>query len=75
MNGRERINAWFDERGWTPFPFQEETWSVYSRGQSGLVHAPTGLGKTLAVWCGPLIEWLDQHPDSAQWSPRAAPPL
>ena len=29
-------------------------------GESGLIHAATGTGKTLAAWWGPLLEWLDE---------------
>ena len=39
--------AWFAAQGFTPFAFQEEVWTAYARGESGLVHAPTGMGKTL----------------------------
>jgi ATP-dependent Lhr-like helicase len=34
------------------FPFQEEVWQAAAAGESGLLHAPTGAGKTLAVWLG-----------------------
>ncbi len=47
--------AWFAGQGWTPFPFQEEVWSAFARGESGLVHAPTGMGKTYAAWLPPLV--------------------
>ncbi len=50
--------AWFAGAGWMPFPFQREAWCAYLRGGSGLVHAPTGTGKTLAVSVGPLLEAL-----------------
>src|SRR6185436_591558 len=33
-------------------------WAAYLRGESGLIHASTGTGKTLAAWGGPLLEWL-----------------
>ncbi|MGI9177428.1 MAG: hypothetical protein ACR2IT_06175, partial [Pirellulales bacterium] len=46
----ETFRAWFAARGWEPFPFQEETWAAAVAGTSGLVHAPTGTGKTLAAW-------------------------
>ena len=65
---------WFRQRGWKPFPFQEETWAAYREGKSGLVHAPTGLGKTYAVWGGPVLEWLAENPDRALW-PRQPEPL
>jgi ATP-dependent Lhr-like helicase len=54
---------WFAARGWTPFPFQQEVWSTYLAGESGLIHAPTGTGKTYAAWLGPLMEWVAAHPE------------
>lgn len=48
----------FQVRGWKPFPFQRAVWRAYREGKSGLLHAPTGIGKTLAVWLGPLAEAL-----------------
>lgn len=50
--------AWFASRGWTPFRWQEESWRAYASGASGLVHAPTGTGKTLAVFLGPALDGL-----------------
>ena len=52
--------SWFASRGWSPLSFQREVWDAYLRGDSGLVHAATGTGKTLAAWWGPLLEWLDE---------------
>jgi ATP-dependent helicase Lhr and Lhr-like helicase len=52
----DRVQRWFACRGWTPFPFQVEVWRSYLAGESGLVHAATGTGKTLAVWMAPVIE-------------------
>lgn len=52
----------FKERNWKPFAFQKETWQAYAAGKSGLLHAPTGLGKTLAVWLGPVREALLETP-------------
>lgn len=49
---------WFGRRGWTPFAYQREAGMAYLRGRSGLVHAPTGTGKTLSVFVGPLLEAL-----------------
>ncbi len=54
------LQPFFKEKGWKPFPFQRETWNAYLEGRSGLLHAPTGLGKTLAVFMGPLAETLGQ---------------
>ncbi|MFO1324016.1 MAG: ligase-associated DNA damage response DEXH box helicase [Burkholderiales bacterium] len=51
--------AWFAEQGFSPFPFQEEVWRAYAAGESGLVHAQTGMGKTLAAAVGPIA--LGEH--------------
>jgi ATP-dependent Lhr-like helicase len=40
-------------------PFQIEAWEAYLAGCGGLIHAPTGVGKTLAAWMGPVAEELD----------------
>ena len=47
--------AWFAARGWAPFPFQREVWAAMAAGESGLLHATTGSGKTYAVWMGALL--------------------
>jgi len=52
------LHRWFADRGWTPFPFQEEAWAAHARGASGLIHAATGTGKTYAAWGGPLLDAL-----------------
>ncbi|MEM0895865.1 MAG: ligase-associated DNA damage response DEXH box helicase [Verrucomicrobiota bacterium] len=57
-DGIASLRSWFDRRGWSPFPFQERAWRAYARRKSGLIHAPTGIGKTLAAWGGPLAEAL-----------------
>ena len=54
----QRIEAWFAGQGWEPFAFQYEVWQSYLNGESGLIHAPTGTGKTYAAWLGPLLEWM-----------------
>jgi ATP-dependent Lhr-like helicase len=45
---------WFTDRGWKPFVFQKQVWAAVKRGQSGLLHASTGAGKTYAVWFAAL---------------------
>ena len=62
----ECVREWFAQHDWKPFEFQEEVWRAYLRGESGLIHAATGTGKTYAAWLGPILEWLEQYP--------AAPP-
>ncbi|WP_224994574.1 ligase-associated DNA damage response DEXH box helicase [Cesiribacter sp. SM1] len=58
--------SWFKSRGWQPFPFQEEVWTAYLQGQSGLLNAPTGSGKTYALWWALLLEWINENPDNWQ---------
>ncbi len=49
---------WFDARGKTPFPFQVESWKAFLQGKSGLVNAPTGSGKTFALWVPSVLHLL-----------------
>jgi len=51
---------WFGSQGWEPFDFQQEAWRAIERGHSGLVHAPTGFGKTYAVLGGLIGHWLSR---------------
>ncbi|MGD8293751.1 MAG: DEAD/DEAH box helicase, partial [Desulfobacterales bacterium] len=55
---RNTVLEWFRSKGWTPFEFQCKTWDAYLAGKSGLIHAPTGIGKTYAAWFGTLMEWV-----------------
>jgi ATP-dependent Lhr-like helicase len=50
-----RIETWFASRGWTPSALQRQAWQAYLAGESGLIHAPTGTGKTLAALLGPVL--------------------
>lgn len=50
-------NTWFFNQGWTPYKFQELTWRTMARGKSGLLNAPTGSGKTYAIWFGLLEDY------------------
>src|SRR5690349_24751045 len=60
------IGRWFESRGWTPFAFQREVWEAYRAGESGLVHAATGTGKTLAAWGGPLLDACRSEPSARE---------
>ena len=64
------LSAWCRSRGWKPFPFQRETWRALLAGQSGLLHAPTGTGKTLAAWLGALARSRARQPAAAVAGPR-----
>ena len=62
------VRQWFKVQGWTPQAFQKECWKAYSAGLNGMLHAPTGSGKTFALWCGILQEALKvkKHPVGIQ---------
>jgi len=59
-DGHERVEAWFARHRMRPFAFQRETWVHYAAGRSGLIHASTGTGKTLAAWLGPIMNAIDE---------------
>ena len=60
--GYNIIKKWFASKSLAPFRFQEETWEQLMLGNSGLVNAPTGCGKTFSVFMGALIRFIDEHP-------------
>jgi ATP-dependent Lhr-like helicase len=59
-DAQTRVDAWFARHGMRPFGFQREVWARYRAGESGLLHASTGTGKTLAAWLGVVMEALDE---------------
>jgi len=64
------LAAWFANRGFDPFPFQQAVWQAMAEGRSGVLHANTGAGKTLAVWGGVLTRALAARQTEG---PRRAP--
>ncbi len=58
---KQQLAAWFEQQGWRPFRFQRQAWNAYLSGQSGLIHATTGTGKTYAAWLGSILEWLSER--------------
>ncbi|MFO0662258.1 MAG: DEAD/DEAH box helicase, partial [Polyangiaceae bacterium] len=63
--GLERVTSWLATKGWAPHAFQRETWTAYARGESGVVHVPTGAGKTYAAYLGALADLIDRNETSA----------
>lgn len=51
------VADWFRRALKTPTPAQVAAWPVIARGESALIAAPTGTGKTLAAWL-PVIDRL-----------------
>ena len=66
---------WYAGQGWSAFPFQQETWQAYLDGASGIVTAPTGTGKTNAVWLGPLLEYVIEQQSVEKRAVRPTEPL
>jgi ATP-dependent Lhr-like helicase len=50
-------NEWFKKNKWKPYDFQKSTWHAIADGYSGLLNAPTGFGKTYAIWFGVLQQY------------------
>ena len=54
---------------------QEEALLAWFTSEQGvLVCAPTGMGKTYAVWLGPLMRWCKEHPRES-WNGLEPAPL
>ena len=64
-----KANAWFKQQGWSPFEFQEQTWEAFLEGKNGLLNAPTGSGKTFALWFPILLHYLRKQGDSGESHP------
>ncbi len=69
----KKAEEFFARNNWKPFPFQKKAWKSYADGKSGLVHAPTGTGKTYAVWTPTLLEWMSEQ--KGKEMPKRAPQL
>ncbi len=54
---------WFQNQNWKPFPFQTQTWTAFLQGKNGLLNAPTGSGKTYALWFPIVLNYIKQNPD------------
>ncbi|MEQ9412784.1 MAG: DEAD/DEAH box helicase, partial [Cyclobacteriaceae bacterium] len=55
---------WFAKKKWIPFQFQLEAWESYLNGQSGIVNAPTGSGKTYSLVIPIILEAFTNGNDS-----------
>jgi ATP-dependent helicase Lhr and Lhr-like helicase len=60
--GYKTIKSWLSNQKRKPFSFQEQTWQHIINGESGLVNAPTGFGKTYSVFLGALIQFINNNP-------------
>lgn len=62
------LSSWFSGRGWSPRPYQLELAAAIAGGNSALLVAPTGGGKTLAGFLASLSDLVLK----AQAGPREA---
>lgn len=55
------LQKWLDERKIQLAPFQVEVFQAFQSGKSGILTAPTGMGKTLAIWLPFLQKMLSSQ--------------
>lgn len=55
--------SWFLAQDWKPFPFQKQTWNAFLEGKHGLLNAPTGSGKTYALWFPIILDYIQNNPE------------
>ncbi|WP_299313111.1 ligase-associated DNA damage response DEXH box helicase [uncultured Aquimarina sp.] len=66
MTQKELFNiaeSWFQEQNWKSFPFQKQSWKAFLQGKHGLLNAPTGSGKTYALWIPIVLNYIKSNPD------------
>ena len=52
----KNVEQWFKSQKWNAQSFQKQCWKAYTAGKNGMLHAPTGSGKTYALWGGIVAE-------------------
>lgn len=62
--GEKTISAWFKSKKWKQFAFQKEMQAAYLAGFSGLLNAPTGSGKTFALFLPIVADYINRYPDT-----------
>ena len=63
------LEAWFTSQSREAFDFQRQVWQAMVESSDGLLHAPTGTGKTLAAWLGAV--WRSRQLDAINNTPHA----
>lgn len=64
--GQQVIRAWYKTKKWKQFAFQQEMEAAYLAGHSGLLNAPTGSGKTFALFLPFLADYINANPKDYQ---------
>jgi ATP-dependent Lhr-like helicase len=62
--GQQVIQDWYRNKNWQQFPFQQEMEEAYLSGNSGLLNAPTGSGKTFAIFLPFLADYINRYPET-----------
>ena len=60
--GQQIVREWYKRKNWQQFPFQQEMEEAYLGGYSGLLNAPTGSGKTFALFLPFLADYINKNP-------------
>ncbi|MBW4888614.1 ligase-associated DNA damage response DEXH box helicase [Mucilaginibacter sp. HMF5004] len=61
--GQKVIRQWFQNKKWKQFAFQLEMEEAYLDDFSGLLNAPTGSGKTFAMFLPFLAAYINKYPN------------
>lgn len=62
--GQQIIQEWYRLKNWQQFPFQQEMEKAYLGGYSGLLNAPTGSGKTFALFLPFIADFINKNPEN-----------
>jgi ATP-dependent Lhr-like helicase len=65
--GFKIVTDYLSATGKRPFTFQLETWEAFLQQKSGLLNAPTGCGKTYALFLPAIIQFINRYDD---WQTR-----
>ncbi len=60
LTGEDKINLWLREKKWKMAEFQKDTLDAFLKGKSGILNAPTGSGKTYALWFPIMVKYFDE---------------
>lgn len=63
------IHQWYALKNWKPFPFQLQLAEAYASGMHGLLNAPTGSGKTYAMFIPLICAHLQKQKDGQVIAP------
>ena len=61
--GLQSVEEWFNRLHWEILDFQKQAWLSYLNGDSGIVNAPTGSGKTYSILLGIFLTLTMRHPE------------